>query len=106
VSLSVFHGQVFLIFLLILFRLLKKMCFQSDWPQHLLWPSFPSRFKSMMTLRSLLTHEPNWITNWYWNVVTGKNITHLIGSFEFCLWLLFTVTVFLFFWFTVLSLDY
>ncbi|WVY91769.1 hypothetical protein V8G54_037283 [Vigna mungo] len=29
----------------------------------------------------LITHEPNWITDWYWNDVTGKNISHLICDY-------------------------
>ncbi|KAL6493243.1 hypothetical protein OROGR_033002 [Orobanche gracilis] len=26
----------------------------------------------------IMTHEPNWLLDWYWNDVTGKNISHLI----------------------------
>lgn len=26
----------------------------------------------------IMTHEPNWLLDWYWNDVTGKNVTHLI----------------------------
>ncbi|CAH9111228.1 unnamed protein product [Cuscuta epithymum] len=26
----------------------------------------------------IMTHEPNWLIDWYWNDVTGKNISHLI----------------------------
>ncbi|KAL0325633.1 UNVERIFIED_CONTAM: hypothetical protein Sradi_5132600 [Sesamum radiatum] len=25
-----------------------------------------------------MTHEPNWLLDWYWNDATGKNISHLI----------------------------
>ena len=25
-----------------------------------------------------MTHEPNWILDWYWNDVTGKNVSHLV----------------------------
>lgn len=25
-----------------------------------------------------MTHEPNWLLDWYWNDVSGKNVTHLI----------------------------
>lgn len=26
----------------------------------------------------IMTHEPSWLLDWYWNETTGKNITHLI----------------------------
>ncbi|KAL0366168.1 UNVERIFIED_CONTAM: hypothetical protein Sradi_3506900 [Sesamum radiatum] len=26
----------------------------------------------------IMTHEPSWLLDWYWNLVTGKNISHLI----------------------------
>ncbi|XP_026445875.1 uncharacterized protein LOC113346627 [Papaver somniferum] len=26
----------------------------------------------------IMTHEPNWILDWYWNDVSGKNVSHLI----------------------------
>ncbi|KAF3446689.1 hypothetical protein FNV43_RR11869 [Rhamnella rubrinervis] len=26
----------------------------------------------------IMTHEPNWLLDWYWNNETGKNISHLI----------------------------
>ncbi|KAK4429041.1 hypothetical protein Salat_1204100 [Sesamum alatum] len=26
----------------------------------------------------IMTHEPNWLLDWYWNDATGKNISHLI----------------------------
>ncbi|KAM7514200.1 hypothetical protein LguiA_003783 [Lonicera macranthoides] len=26
----------------------------------------------------IVTHEPNWLLDWYWNDVTGKNVSHLI----------------------------
>lgn len=26
----------------------------------------------------ILTHEPNWLLDWYWNDVSGKNFSHLI----------------------------
>ncbi|CAA0807857.1 Calcineurin-like metallo-phosphoesterase superfamily protein, partial [Striga hermonthica] len=26
----------------------------------------------------IMTHEPNWLLDWYWNDVTGKNVSHLI----------------------------
>ncbi|KAL1353818.1 hypothetical protein HN51_042409 [Arachis hypogaea] len=29
----------------------------------------------------IITHEPNWLTDWYWNDVTGKNISHLICDY-------------------------
>lgn len=25
-----------------------------------------------------MTHEPNWLLDWYWNDVSGKNVAHLI----------------------------
>lgn len=25
-----------------------------------------------------MTHEPNWILDWYWDDVTGKNVAHLV----------------------------
>lgn len=25
-----------------------------------------------------MTHEPNWLLDWYWNDVSGKNVSHLI----------------------------
>ncbi|XP_021912266.1 uncharacterized protein LOC110826004 [Carica papaya] len=28
-----------------------------------------------------MTHEPNWILDWYWNDVSGKNIEHLICDY-------------------------
>ncbi|XP_015885478.1 uncharacterized protein LOC107420920 isoform X2 [Ziziphus jujuba] len=29
----------------------------------------------------VMTHEPNWLLDWYWNDVTGKNISHLIRDY-------------------------
>ncbi|KAJ9567503.1 hypothetical protein OSB04_003469 [Centaurea solstitialis] len=29
----------------------------------------------------VMTHEPNWILDWYWNDVTGKNVSHLICDY-------------------------
>ncbi|XP_058725179.1 uncharacterized protein LOC131596525 [Vicia villosa] len=29
----------------------------------------------------IITHEPNWLTDWYWSDVTGKNISHLICDY-------------------------
>jgi hypothetical protein len=29
----------------------------------------------------VITHEPNWLTDWYWSDVTGKNISHLICDY-------------------------
>ncbi|XP_062019886.1 uncharacterized protein LOC133736424 isoform X1 [Rosa rugosa] len=26
----------------------------------------------------IMTHEPNWLLDWYWNDVSGKNVAHLI----------------------------
>ncbi|CAA2981512.1 Calcineurin-like phosphoesterase domain, apaH type [Olea europaea subsp. europaea] len=26
----------------------------------------------------IMTHEPNWLLDWYWNDVTGKSVSHLI----------------------------
>ncbi|CAA2972038.1 uncharacterized protein LOC111374230 isoform X2 [Olea europaea subsp. europaea] len=26
----------------------------------------------------IMTHEPNWLLDWYWNDVTGRNVSHLI----------------------------
>ncbi|KAG6382235.1 hypothetical protein SASPL_158128 [Salvia splendens] len=26
----------------------------------------------------IMTHEPNWLLDWYWDDVTGKNVSHLI----------------------------
>ena len=28
-----------------------------------------------------MTHEPNWLLDWYWNNETGKNISHLICDY-------------------------
>ncbi|PWA13675.1 calcineurin-like metallo-phosphoesterase superfamily protein [Artemisia annua] len=28
-----------------------------------------------------MTHEPNWILDWYWDEVTGKNVSHLIRDY-------------------------
>lgn len=28
-----------------------------------------------------MTHEPNWILDWYWDDVTGKNVSHLICDY-------------------------
>ncbi|KAK1302783.1 hypothetical protein QJS10_CPB12g01574 [Acorus calamus] len=29
----------------------------------------------------IVTHEPNWLLDWYWNDNTGKNVTHLICDY-------------------------
>ncbi|XP_028757656.1 uncharacterized protein LOC114716766 [Neltuma alba] len=29
----------------------------------------------------IITHEPNWILDWYWNAVSGRNVSHLIRDF-------------------------
>lgn len=29
----------------------------------------------------VMTHEPNWILDWYWDEVTGKNVSHLIRDY-------------------------
>ncbi|KAI3431250.1 Bet_v_1 domain-containing protein [Psidium guajava] len=29
----------------------------------------------------ILTHEPNWLLNWYWSDVSGKNFSHLICDY-------------------------
>ncbi|KAF7829742.1 uncharacterized protein G2W53_012075 [Senna tora] len=29
----------------------------------------------------IITHEPNWILDWYWNSVSGKNVSHLICDY-------------------------
>ncbi|XP_058089774.1 uncharacterized protein LOC131236542 [Magnolia sinica] len=29
----------------------------------------------------VMTHEPSWLLDWYWNDVTGKNVTHLIRDY-------------------------
>ncbi|KAK4274712.1 hypothetical protein QN277_017898 [Acacia crassicarpa] len=29
----------------------------------------------------IMTHEPSWLVNWYWNVVSGKNVSHLISDY-------------------------
>ncbi|CAL9114718.1 unnamed protein product [Musa textilis] len=29
----------------------------------------------------VVTHEPNWLLDWYWNDVTGKNVSHLIKDY-------------------------
>lgn len=29
----------------------------------------------------LITHEPNWLLDWYWNDVSGKNVSHLICDY-------------------------
>lgn len=28
-----------------------------------------------------MTHEPNWLLDWYWNDNTGKNVSHLIQNY-------------------------
>lgn len=28
-----------------------------------------------------MTHEPNWLLDWYWEDVSGKNVTHLICDY-------------------------
>lgn len=28
-----------------------------------------------------MTHEPNWLLDWYWNDVSGKNVAHLICDY-------------------------
>ncbi|CAI0558244.1 unnamed protein product [Linum tenue] len=29
----------------------------------------------------IITHEPNWLLDWYWNDVSGKNVTHLVHDY-------------------------
>ncbi|XP_072958496.1 uncharacterized protein [Typha angustifolia] len=29
----------------------------------------------------VMTHEPNWLLDWYWNETTGKNVSHLICDY-------------------------
>ncbi|WCJ35383.1 Calcineurin-like metallo-phosphoesterase superfamily protein [Euphorbia peplus] len=29
----------------------------------------------------IMTHEPNWLLDWYWNGVSGKNVSHLICNY-------------------------
>lgn len=29
----------------------------------------------------VMTHEPTWILDWYWNDVSGKNVMHLIRDY-------------------------
>ncbi|KAF2324413.1 hypothetical protein GH714_013765 [Hevea brasiliensis] len=29
----------------------------------------------------IMTHEPNWLLDWYWNSVSGKNVSHLICDY-------------------------
>ncbi|KAG6496551.1 hypothetical protein ZIOFF_044418 [Zingiber officinale] len=29
----------------------------------------------------IITHEPSWLLDWYWNDVTGKNVSHLIKDY-------------------------
>ncbi|GAV69046.1 Metallophos domain-containing protein [Cephalotus follicularis] len=29
----------------------------------------------------IMTHEPNWLLDWYWDAVSGKNVAHLIRDF-------------------------
>lgn len=29
----------------------------------------------------VMTHEPNWLLNWYWNSSSGKNVQHLICDY-------------------------
>ena len=29
----------------------------------------------------IMTHEPNWLLDWYWNEKTGKNVAHLIRDY-------------------------
>lgn len=50
-----------------------------DCPQLLPWPSFIQVQDDDSVI--IITHEPNWLTDWYWNDVTGKNISHLISDY-------------------------
>lgn len=29
----------------------------------------------------IMTHEPSWLLDWYWNDVSGKNVSHLIRDY-------------------------
>lgn len=29
----------------------------------------------------ILTHEPHWLLDWYWNNVSGENVSHLICDY-------------------------
>ncbi|XP_010275607.1 PREDICTED: uncharacterized protein LOC104610601 [Nelumbo nucifera] len=29
----------------------------------------------------IMTHEPNWLHDWYWNDISGKNVSHLIRDY-------------------------
>lgn len=29
----------------------------------------------------IVTHEPNWLLDWYWKEITGKNVSHLIQDY-------------------------
>ncbi|GKV04679.1 hypothetical protein SLEP1_g16804 [Rubroshorea leprosula] len=29
----------------------------------------------------IMTHEPNWLLDWYWNDISGKNVSHLICDY-------------------------
>lgn len=29
----------------------------------------------------VITHEPSWLLDWYWNDVSGKNVSHLICDY-------------------------
>ncbi|KAG2663747.1 hypothetical protein I3760_16G048000 [Carya illinoinensis] len=29
----------------------------------------------------IITHEPSWLLDWYWNGVSGKNVSHLISDY-------------------------
>jgi hypothetical protein len=29
----------------------------------------------------VMTHEPNWLLDWYWKETTGKNVSHLIQDY-------------------------
>ena len=29
----------------------------------------------------IMTHEPSWLIDWYWDDVSGKNISHLISDY-------------------------
>ena len=29
----------------------------------------------------VVTHEPNWLLDWYWQETTGKNVSHLIQEY-------------------------
>ncbi|KAL0351971.1 UNVERIFIED_CONTAM: hypothetical protein Scaly_1585800 [Sesamum calycinum] len=46
--------------------------------EELFCPSATKRMVGDYDSVIIMTHEPNWLLDWYWNDATGKNISHLI----------------------------